>query len=97
MKISFKSYPNNLDKHVNQIMRENYAALENDIINDCSKNIENKYRSDFDYELRQVENRPGDKDLVSILVSLKDAYSQSGRQKDVECIDNQIKKLDVIA
>ena len=52
MKISFKSQPDNLEKH---------------------------------------------KDLVSILSSLKEAYQQSGLNKDVECIDNQIKKLDVRA
>lgn len=97
MKISFKSQPDNLEKHVNQLMRENYSSLENNIINNCSKNIENKYKSEFDFKLRKVENMPGNKDLVSILGSLKEAYQQSGLNKDVECIDNQIKKLDLQA
>lgn len=97
MKVTFKSRSDNLEKHVNQIMRENYSALENEIINNCSKKIEDKYYSEFTYKLKEVENSTGNKDLVTILDCLKDAYSQSGMNKDVECIDNQIKKLDVQA
>ena len=97
MKISFKSQPDNLEKHVNQLMRENYAKIEKDIVNDCINKIDSRYNSEFNYKLKQVEFSPSDKDLVSILGSLKEAYQQSGLNKDVECIDNQIKKLDVQA
>lgn len=97
MKISFKSQPDNLEKHVNQLMRENYFKIEKDVINRCCENIDNKYKSEFDFKLKEVENSPSNKDLVTILSSLKDAYSQSGLNKDAECIDNQIKKLDIQA
>ena len=97
MKISFKSQPDNLEKHVNQLMRENYAKIEKDIVNDCINKIDSRYSDEFDYNLKRVEFSPNDKDLVSILSSLKEAYQQSGLNKDVECIDNQIKKLDVQA
>mgnify|MGYP000260072776 FL=1 len=97
MKISFKSQPDNLEKHVNQLMRENYAKIEKDIVNDCINKIDSRYNDEFNYNLRRVEFSPSDKDLVWILASLKEAYQQSGLNKDVECIDNQIKKLDVQA
>lgn len=97
MKITFKSHPSNLESQVKQLMRENYSTLENDVINNCCKSIEDKYKSEFNYELKKVEFSPSNKDLLAILNCLKQAYLQSGMQNDVECIDNQIKKLDVIS
>lgn len=97
MKISFKTQPDILKNQVQQLMRENYSQMEQDLVDKCTKKVDEKYNSDFYYELRKVEYHPGDKDLVSILSTLKDAYKQSGLTKDVECIDNQIKKLDTKA
>lgn len=97
MNISFKSQPDNLEKQVNQLMRENYSKIEKDIVDNCINKIDNQYNSEFNYRLKKVEHTPGNKDLVSILSTLKNAYKQSGLNKDVECIDNQIKKLDVQA
>lgn len=97
MNISFKSQPDNLEKHVNQLMRENYSKIEKDIVDNCIKKVDNQYNSEFNYKIKKVEHYPSDKDLVTILSSLKDAYKQCGLNKDVDCINNQIKKLDVQA
>ena len=97
MNISFKSQPDNLKNQVQQLMRENYSQMENEIVTKCSQKIDEKYKSNFDFKLRRIEHSPNNKDLVAILTSLKDAYKQSGLNKDVECISNQIKALDVQA
>lgn len=88
MKISFKTQPDILKNQVQQLMRENYSQMEQDLVDKCTKKVDEKYKSDFNYKLKKVEYCPSDKDLISILSSLKDAYKQSGLTKDVECIDN---------
>lgn len=97
MQISFKSQADNLEKHVKQVMRENYASMENEVVNNCAKNIDEKYRSEFVYKLKKVENNPSNKDLATILKTLKDSYSQAGMTKDSEVLEKQIEKLDVQA
>lgn len=97
MQISCKAQPDNLEKHIKQVMRENYASMENEVVNKCSKNIEDKYRSEFQYKLKKVENNPSNKDIAAILSSLKEAYSQSGLKTDSEILDKQLQKLDIQA
>ena len=101
MKISFQSGQKaqpltiNIENQVKQVMRENYAAMENEIIDNSCQKIKGQFFDDFQNAIRKTQNEIGKKDLVNILTTLKSAYFQAGLTKDAEVLDTQIKQIDL--
>lgn len=92
--ITFKSSPDTLSLQVQQVMRENRKAYEQEIVDNCTKRIEDKYLQDFNIKIKDAENNLSKKDFLNILNTIKSAYADAGRSEDSKVIAEQIKRLD---
>lgn len=84
-----------IERQVKQVMRENYASLENDVYNSCRKKIKDEFYGKFISKAKAQRSQIGDDDLKILLSTLKKSYENSGMINDARAIEAQIAKLDV--
>ncbi len=96
LKVSFKSYPDNLDLLINSKMRENYASIENEIVQKATDEVNDKFKSRFNRQISKLQTETGAKDIANILSAISKAYKDAGLNRDSDIIDSQIKKLNIV-
>lgn len=84
-----------IERQVKQVMRENYASMENDVYNSCRKKINDEFYDKFISQAKAQRSQIGDDDLKILLSTLKKSYESSGMINDAKAIEAQIAKLDV--
>ena len=84
-----------IERQVKQVMRENYASMENDVYNSCRKKINDEFYDKFISQAKAQRSQIGDDDLKILLSTLKKSYESSGMLNDARAIEAQISKLDV--
>ena len=84
-----------IERQVKQVMRENYASMENDVYNNCRKRINDEFYDKFISQAKAQRSHIGDDDLKILLSTLKKSYESSGMHKDAKALEAQISKLDV--
>lgn len=84
-----------IERQVKQVMRENYASMENDVYNSCRKKINDEFYDKFISQAKAQRSQIGDDDLKILLSTLKKSYESSGMHKDAKALEVQISKLDV--
>ena len=84
-----------IERQVKQVMRENYASMENDVYNSCRKKINDEFYDKFISQAKAQRSQIGDDDLKILLSTLKKSYESSGMINDAKAIEAQISKLDV--
>ncbi len=84
-----------IERQVKQVMRENYASMENDVYNSCRKKINDEFYDKFISQTKAHRSQIGDDDLKILLSTLKKSYESSGMLNDARAIEAQISKLDV--
>lgn len=91
-KQSFGEKDNNADlnRQVKQIMRENFADMQNSIIENARKQINNEFTDKFEKEIKKSQNIPIQQDTKLILNELKTAYRNAALQWDVDAIDRYL-------
>ena len=94
---SFNPYQNIMDVQIKQVMRENFNSFETEAIKKCSEEVNNSFRPRFNREIAKLQTQTNKNDLINLLTTLKNAYSDAGLQKDSDVLGMQIKKLDVEA
>ena len=97
MNLSFNAYPDIMENQIKQVMRENYASMEADIIKDCTDKVSQDFRPVFNRQAAKLKTGIGQNDLKTILTTLKDAYNKAGMTKDSSVLEQQLKRLDVEA
>lgn len=95
--LSFKAYPDIMENQIKQVMRENYASMEGDIVKDCTDKVNQDFRPVFNRQAAKLKNGIGQNDLKILLTTLKDAYNHAGMVNDSSVIEQQLKRLDVEA
>ena len=86
-----------IERQVMQVMRENYAQIEGDVLQSCRTKINNEFYDEFIHQAKVQKNNVDNVDLKTILTVIKDAYLNAGMNKDAIAIDSQIARLDVKA
>lgn len=86
-----------IERQVTQVMRENYAQIESDVMQNCRTKINNEFYDEFIHQAKVQKNNVDDTDLKTILTVIKNAYLKAGMNKDAIAIDSQIARLDVKA
>jgi Holliday junction resolvase RusA-like endonuclease len=94
---SFNTYPNVIDAQIRQVMRENYNSFEKEAVEKCNEEINRTFRPKFNREISRLQTETNKQDMVNLLTTLKDAYSQAGLVQDSKVLEAQIRKLDVEA
>lgn len=85
-----KDSRSDLNRQVKQIMRENFADMQNSIIENARKQINNEFKDKFEKEIKKSQNIPIQQDTKLILNELKTAYRNAALQWDVDAIDRYL-------
>lgn len=79
-----------LNRQVKQIMRENFAHMQESITENARKQINNEFTDKFEKEIKKSQNLPVQQDTKLILNELKTAYRNAALQWDVDAIDRYL-------
>lgn len=89
--------PDTIKYQVKQVMRDEQKSYEKQIFDICTKKIEDKYLDEFNLRITQAQNNLTQKDKITVLSLLRDAYKDAGMNKEAEVMAAQIGKLNVEA
>ena len=85
-----KDSRSDLNRQVKQLMRENFADMQNSIIENARKQTNNEFKDKFEKEIKKSQNIPIQQDTKLILNELKTAYRNAALQWDVDAIDRYL-------
>ncbi len=97
LKVSFKSYPDNLDILIKNKMRENYASLENEVVKKATADVNENFRPRFNRQIAKIQNEIGKNDLVNILSEMSKAYKNAGLENDAKVLESHTNKINLEA